>query len=214
MTQKLVALNKPASVFLQLAKIGIAVLCLICNSASHADAKLKTSGNIALEARYFEKSSTRPELARSNVSLSIAPEVYYRFANSKDSLRFSALLRADENDPQRSHADIRELKWHKVERDWELTLGIDTVFWGVTETLHLVNVINQVDQVENIDQEDYLGQPMAHLALIRDWGTLDLFALPYFRERPYPGRNGRPGSGLRVSNDSAIYESSAERWRG
>ncbi|RZV51051.1 MAG: hypothetical protein EX270_10810, partial [Pseudomonadales bacterium] len=174
--------------------------------ANAGDAQLKISGNLAIEGRYFEKSGARPELSRSNASLSVSPEIYYRFADSKDSLRFSALLRADENDAERSHVDIRELKWHKVERDWELTLGVDTVFWGVTETLHLVNIINQVDQVENIDQEDYLGQPMLHLALIRDWGTLDLFALPYFRERPYAGRNGRPGAGLRVSNQNAVYE--------
>ncbi|MGB5326465.1 MAG: hypothetical protein WBN40_13740 [Pseudomonadales bacterium] len=175
------------------------------------DGGITLSGNISLEGRYFEKSNARPQLSRSNASISVAPEFYYRLGNGKDSLQFSPFLRGDENDAERSHADIRELKWHKVARDWELTLGVDTVFWGVAETLHLVNIINQVDLVENIDREDYLGQPMARLALIGNWGTLDLYALPWFRERSFPGRNGRPGSGLRVSNETAHYESGAER---
>jgi len=54
-------------------------------------------------------------------------------------------------------------------------------FWGVTEFQHLVDIINQTDLVENIDTEDKLGQPMINLALINDWGTVDLFIMPYFR---------------------------------
>ena len=32
---------------------------------------------------------------------------------------------------------------------------------------------------------------MVRLALIRDWGTLTFFALPYFRERTFRGEKGR-----------------------
>ena len=170
------------------------------------------SGNVAVEGTYFFEEVDRSGLSQSNLAISFQPEFYLERDDTRDSFLFSPFLRLDQQDSERSHADIRQLKWQKVSNTWELTAGIDTVFWGVTETIHLVNIINQVDQVESIDQEDLLGQPMVNLSLIRDWGTLDLYMLPYFRERTFAGRTGRPGSGFQVSNDLAIYESAAEQW--
>jgi len=121
-------------------------------------------------------------------------------------------LRWDGHDDDRTRSDIRELNWHKVENDWELRVGVGQVFWGVTETVHLVNIINQIDFVESLDGEELLGQPMINVTLVRNWGTIDGFILPYFRERTYPGSQGRPPSGVVVSNDKAIYESSREEW--
>jgi hypothetical protein len=87
------------------------------------------------------------------------------------------------------------------------------VFWGVTESRHLVDVINQTDLVENVDAEDKLGQPMLKFALERDWGNLDFFWLPYFRERTFAGEHGRLNSlPFTVDTDAAQYESSAEQW--
>jgi hypothetical protein len=50
---------------------------------------------------------------------------------------------------------------------------------------------------------------MAKLSLIRDYGTFDLFVLPGFREREFPGIEGRPRFAIPVS-DNALYESGAE----
>ena len=99
-------------------------------------------------------------------------------------------VREDSMDDERSHADIRELSWLYYSDDWELRLGISKVFWGVAESQHLVDIINQTDAVENVDGEDKLGQPMINLTLIRDWGNVDLFVLPYLRERTFTGVNG------------------------
>jgi hypothetical protein len=187
-------------------------LLTVGTSARGALEEIELSGNISGEYRYFFDSGTRPGLASSNVSVSTEPEFYYRIPDSRDSVTFTPFYRLDEHDDDRSHGDIRELNWHKVARDWELTLGIDRVFWGVTETAHVVNIINQIDLVESPDQEDLLGQPMINLTLIQDWGSLDMFVLPYFRERTFPGTEGRPGSQPAISNSKAIYDSSAEQW--
>ncbi|MCM8525271.1 MAG: hypothetical protein NE327_02065 [Lentisphaeraceae bacterium] len=96
--------------------------------------------------------------------------------------------------------------------DWILRLGVKKVFWGVTESVHLVDIINQTDAVENIDGEEKLGQPMINLAWVNDWGTIDLFIMPYFRERTFPGSKGRLRSGIPVEINDAEYESSAEEW--
>ncbi len=72
-----------------------------------------------------------------------------------------------------------------------MRVGFRKVFWGVTESEHLVDIVNQTDLVEDLDMEEKLGQPMVNLALIRDWGTIDLFVLPGFRERTFSGPQGR-----------------------
>ena len=51
----------------------------------------------------------------------------------------------------------------------------------------------------------------AQLSLIKDWGTLDFFVMPYFRERTFPGEDGRLRAGVVVDTNNPVYESSAER---
>jgi len=87
------------------------------------------------------------------------------------------------------------------------------VFWGVTESQHLVDIVNQTDNVENPDGEEKLGQPMINLSLQRDWGLLDLYLLTGFRERNFLGRGGRPRLPFVVEEDEAIFESAAEEYR-
>jgi hypothetical protein len=169
------------------------------------------SGHVDLEYRTFFHSPVDPRQHGDNVSLAAQPELYYTWNNGRDSFTFVPFLRLDQHDDERTHFDIRELTWLTARNDWELGIGVRKVFWGVTEFLHLVDIINQTDLVENIDAEDKLGQPMVNLALIRDWGTLDLFVLPYFRERTFPGPEGRPRMIPRVDPDGATYESSREQ---
>ena len=79
--------------------------------------------------------------------------------------------------------------------------------------MHLVDIINQTDLVESFDGEEKLGQPMIDLSLIRDWGVVDLFVLPWFRERTFPSEDGRPRFAVPIDTDNPIYESSAEQHR-
>ena len=85
------------------------------------------------------------------------------------------------------------------------------VFWGVTESKHVVDIINQTDLTENIDGETKLGQPMVNFALVQSWGTIDVFALLGFRERRFFGPHSRPGLGIPVAIENPIYESGAGR---
>jgi hypothetical protein len=166
------------------------------------------SGYVSGELRAFADSPQDDRQHGNNVSLSAQPEYYTRWDGGDQSFVFVPFLRWDQNDEERSHVDIRELAWLKAADDWELRAGIRKVFWGVTESQHLVDIINQTDLVEAPDGEEKLGQPMLNLALIRDWGTLDLFVLPGFRERSFPGVDGRLRPALPVDTDHAQYESS------
>jgi hypothetical protein len=127
---------------------------------------------------------------------SAALQLEYRTTIGADTdFKFKGFMRYDPMDSARSHADIRELVWkNKVNiagRSWDLSIGVDKVFWGVAESNHLADVINQIDLIENIDETEKLGQPVLRLTTGHDWGTVDLFLLPYFRERTFAGPDGR-----------------------
>lgn len=170
------------------------------------------SGYVAMEWRGFNQAPLDDrQFEHNQFSLSVQPEFYTSWDNDRQSFTFVPYARIDQQDSERTHFDIRELTWMKVAEKWELRLGIRKLFWGVTESQHLVDIINQTDAVENTDGEDKLGQPMVNLALIdSDWGTLDLFILTGFRERTFAGVDGRLRTPLPVDTDAAQYESSRE----
>ncbi|MFN3714187.1 MAG: hypothetical protein ACK4SX_11035 [Alcanivoracaceae bacterium] len=169
-------------------------------------------GELGLEGRYFTEGPGLPGYWH-NGSAYVQMEVMHEWNQRRDLFTFVPFARVDENDARRSHADIRELIWLHVADRWESRVGIGKVFWGVTEGRHLVDIINQSDAVEQVDLEDKLGQPMINLSTVRDWGTLDLFVLPGFRERTFPGPDGRPALPVEVDTGAARYASSAEQGR-
>ncbi|MCI0693849.1 hypothetical protein L0337_17810 [candidate division KSB1 bacterium] len=169
------------------------------------------SGYLAIESRLFPQSPLVSAQHRAGLSFALQPEYYHEWADRRQSLLFIPYFRYDQHDGERTHFDVRELYWQYVAGSWELRVGIGKVFWGVTESQHLVDIINQTDLVENLDGEEKLGQPMINFAVIRNWGTLNFFLLPGFRERTFPGREGRLRFPLLVDMNKATYESSAKR---
>ncbi len=145
-----------------------------------------------------------------NTSLLLQPEFYWRSDDSQQRISIVGFARVDSVDDERSHVDLREAYWGIDGNSWDLVAGVSKVFWGVTESRHLVDVINQTDLVESIDEESKLGQPMLNLNVQRDFGRFGLFVMPYFRERTFPGAAGRFRAGLVVDTDNPIYESSDE----
>jgi hypothetical protein len=169
------------------------------------------SGYIAAEGRWFAHSPLDSTQTRHGVSVTAEPQYYVEWADGRQSLAFKPFVRLDSADSERTHVDLRELMWQHVGDSFELRAGVGKVFWGVTEGLHLVDIVNQTDLVESLDGEEKLGQPMVNLALIEDWGTLNLFALPLFRERTFPGVDGRLRTSPRVDEDRAMFDSGAGR---
>ena len=182
----------------------LTLLLLLCSSPLWAN---EWSGNISFEYKSFNQDGLSSSQFNQYGSVSVQPEWFHEWDNGKQSLTFVPFSRWDQHDEERTHSDIRELSWLKVFDESELRVGIRKVFWGVSESQHLVDVINQTDLVESMDGEEKLGQPMINYALINDWGTVDLFILPYFRERTFPGVNGRLRTSLVVDTTNPIYES-------
>lgn len=176
---------------------------------------LEVDSKIGLSTLLFKESPPArydPDKKQHNQQASILLdfEFYQSWNDDQDSLFFKPYARIDQYDEQRTHFDIRELVWLHVADTWELRTGISKVFWGVNEANQLVDIINQDDQVDDISGDPKLGQPMVNLSLIKDWGIIDVFLLPGFRERTFPGKEGRLRGPFFIDTDNAQYESSAK----
>ncbi len=171
--------------------------------------EFEVRGNIEVQGRYFFEEALHATQHNTQLSAAASPEFFWSWNNANDSFEFVPFARVDQHDEERTHWDIRELSWVHVSDVWETRVGVRRVFWGVTEFQHLVDIINQSDSVEDIDNEDKLGQQMVNFSLVQDWGIVDFFILPGFRERTFTGEEGRPGI-PQINHDKAFYESSDE----
>ena len=172
------------------------------------------SGSIGAEFRYFlDEHRFVDQFDGTQASAILAPELRWRSDDRNHQFKVALFARLDGRDDERTHFDVREAYYRYVQSQWELLVGLNQVFWGVTESRHLVDVINQKDAVEDIDEEDKLGQPMVNVAFQRDWGRLELYALLGFRERTFPGRDGRLRPPLPVDGDASLFESGAGKDR-
>jgi hypothetical protein len=179
---------------------------------AQSDSQWQWGGDAGAELRYFFEEPRWPGQSDNAVaSVHANLEARWRDESGNQRASFKLFGRLDSVDEERSHADLREAYWAYEGEGWEILLGANKVFWGVTESRHLVDIINQTDLVEDIDQEQKLGQPMVNLLLQRDWGQLDFYLMPWFRERTFPGVDGRLRAPLPVDTGKARYDSSAKQ---
>ncbi len=168
---------------------------------------------VETEYRYFYDDGLFNGQENHFPSIAFRPEYSVEWNKGYESVNFTGFFRFD-RDNKRTHWDIRELYYQKVKDNWELSIGIKKVYWGVTESNHLVDIINQTDQVESFDGEDKLGQPMVQFTYTTEgYGSFDLFYLPYHRKRTFSGRKGRLRFPVVIDKDDLTYESGAEEWR-
>ncbi len=185
----------------------VTLLCCILIHGT-ALAQVQYAGSVAIEQRYFPEDSLYFEQANSQASLVLAPE--FETSVGDGFVTFKPFARLDQRDSERTHIDVRELLVSYYFDNWEVRAGIGKVFWGQTESLHLVDIINQTDFVESIDNEDKLGQPMLDVRYLLDTGAISFYVMPYFRERTFAGVDGRLRGPLPIDTDNPIYESEDE----
>lgn len=167
------------------------------------------SGQSSLQARYYPYSPAYPTQKKMTVSPSatLEPELVYDL-DENNRFIVTPFVRLDADDKRRTHVDLRELNWLYLGPSWDMSVGISKVFWGVTESVHLVDIINQTDLVEDITGEKKLGQPMINVNIEQSWGTLSLFALPAFRTRTFTADNARLHGPIVIDIGNPSYESS------
>ncbi len=191
--------------------LGLLSVCTVPTVAQDfGQGSSELGGFVGFETRVFFSGPAfvSQKAGRAQPSLMVQPELRHEWNDGLDRLTFIPYARLETTDRQRNHFDIREANWQRLGDDWDLRLGIGKVFWGVAESRHLVDIVNQSDLIEAPDGEDKLGQPMLNVNLLRDWGTVGLFVLPGFRDRTYPGWSGRLRDQFPTDVHNPAYEAS------
>lgn len=191
-----------------IAAVVSAILLTRCNGYA-----VDLSGFAAVDLRAFTESVASPAQNDRlvNPSVWIQPELRQEWSNGAHRATVIPFGRYDSLDSHRSHFDLREANWLHKGDGWTIQAGVGKVFWGVTESRHLIDIVNQTDEVESLRGEDKLGQPMVNLNIATGYGNLNLLYLPYFRERTYPSAKGRLRFELPVDTDHAQIQG-ANHW--
>lgn len=181
------------------------LLVIVCPALAAADGtvfdSVELSGYVASEGRvYVEDAQFPDQFDGFQASLLTEPELEFDSGGGQHQFSLVPFFRLDSRDRERSHWDIREAYWRFSDSGWELLAGFNRIFWGVTESRHLVNVVNQIDLLEDVDQEDFLGQLMVQFASQQDWGRMEGFLLVGFRGLRFPGPDGRLRPALPVDD--------------
>lgn len=189
------------------------IFTLLAHVVSAQNASVNHDFELDLEAeyRYFYNSPSFDGQKSNFPSMAFRPKYTLDWNKGYESINAETFFRLD-IDNERTHWDIRELYYQTVKNNWELSVGFKKIFWGVTESNHLVDIINQTDVVESFDGEQKLGQPMVQYSLNTSFGTLDFFYLPFHRKRNYPGEKGRFRFSTVIHSDDIKYESSSKEW--
>jgi hypothetical protein len=169
------------------------------------------NNSIIFDYQYFPNEGIYREQEDSFIATLIELNYSHTWNNNRESFSFIPFLRVNQHNTNRSHIDIRELVWIKSFRDWEFTIGVNQVFWGVAESQHLVDVINQYDYLEDMSGLTKLGQPLINIAWVKIWGVLDFYLLPYFRERAFPENQARLRMPFSIE-DKSRYSNSEKEW--
>ena len=197
------------------------VVGLYAATTSAEALEIDVDGNVELEFRHFpaeggmadgplDLTPDTPDPQREQGFASVSGELALGFyaPSGRHAVIVKPFGRFDQHDHERSHMDLREAKYRYVRRPFELTIGADKEFWGVTEFLHLVDIINQTDAVESVDGEAKLGQLMVKLSYSSPFGTLSAYHLPHFRIRQFGDPiTGRPNYGYIVDDNTTLFES-------
>lgn len=190
-------------------------LALGCGAGMTSATTIDWIPQLALEVRSFPNTPSAPtQFSSEQWGLILESDTRWESTDGAQRALFEPYLRLDSRDPRRNYADVRELSFQQRWAQTDLLVGVSRGTWGVAESRNVVDVINQIDAIEDIDEGEKLGQPMVRLSRGGDWGTVEAYWLPYFRERRFPSTEGRLRSQPAAANTLATYSRDSGRSAG
>jgi hypothetical protein len=173
------------------------------------DGTLTIRGSIGVEVRAFPMRPAYPMQDGDSFQGSVTASAKVSWASAANDvvIDVAPFLRLDDTDDKRTHWDLREAAINIYSDNLDVRLGVSKVYWGVTESRKLVDIVNQTDLIEEPEGDEKLGQPMLMLRGHVDGFEASVLVLPAFRPRTFPGVEGRLRPALAVDEDLARYES-------
>ncbi len=169
-------------------------------------------GKVQAEGTLFFQEPAHRRQRRDGASAAIEVTALAEWSDGDTVATFTPFFRFDLQDDKRTHVDIRELKLEHVAGDWAFTFGVDREFWGKTEVVHLVDIVNQSDLVEDIDEEERLGQPLFKVSRLTEIGNFAVYYFPYARARTLPGPEGRLRLPVPYNHTDPVFEPAGGQW--
>ncbi|MBJ57214.1 MAG: hypothetical protein CMP24_03110 [Rickettsiales bacterium] len=138
----------------------------------------------------------------------IKSEIFFDFKNDFEFL-MEPYFRYDHHDKYRSLFNFKENNITYYYNDIQLKAGISEVFWGITESKNLVDIINLKDVTDG-EQKAKLGQSLLAFSNYSEkFGSLDFFYLPFFKNSSQIGKEGRLRLSKPIENYNIVYEGGA-----
>lgn len=147
------------------------------------------------------------------LSGALKPKLDINSSDGKHFFKIELFARGSFHDINRSHFDIRQAYYQRKINSWNFTIGVRRVFWGVTESNHLVDIINQIDALESTDGSEKLGQTMVQVSKKFFLGNFDFFYLPYSRKIQFASETGRNRFPIALNRDDIDFTSRNKQWQ-
>ncbi|BDT69336.1 hypothetical protein os1_35260 [Comamonadaceae bacterium OS-1] len=154
-------------------------------------------GNAALGARLYS-SPHEPTKESHRLAVRLAPE--WRWADGGKTIVISPALYLEGDHNGRTRVDLNELYFSTCLGETIVKAGLSRLFWGVTESRHLVDVVNPPDLAHHYAAEQRLSTAMLYVAHPTPVGQLEVLLLPWERDPVYPNTAGRPRTDLPIHN--------------
>ncbi|TNE38569.1 MAG: hypothetical protein EP347_05880 [Alphaproteobacteria bacterium] len=175
--------------------------------------ELELGGSISLEYRHFpHRAQWQGQDNKTFTTLIFEPEMNWE----RSDWRFFAMpsVRSKLKPESTSEVEISELYFKWSGDQTYVQAGIIKIFWGVAESRHLVDVINQWDMSADIDGEDKIGQAALVISRATNIGNFDFLYLPVFRDRKFPTQQERLRPSISIRPSIAVYDGQYENdWR-
>ena len=172
------------------------------NIMQHGGTILQTS-----RCKEFHKKEAYSD-QKNTYSSFIKSEIFIDFKNDIEFL-MEPYFRYDHHDKNRSLFNFKENNFAYYYNDIQVKAGISEVFWGITESKNLVNIIN-VKDVTDGDQKAKLGQSLLAFSNYSEkYGSLDFYYLPFFKNSSQIGQTGRLRLSKPIENYDIVYEGGA-----
>ena len=185
---------------------GALALCLASLAGAAQAQDFTYGGSIETTLRYYPQDGILPGQTEAGFSPIVSGELNTRtrFENGTLVFEVSGLYNTETGE---GYADIPRGYYQYFGDGWDVLVGSNIEYWGVSEGNRVVDTVNQRYTIDQTVDYISLGQPMVNFNLSTGMNaTLSLYGLIYFRDRDLGSAATRFRSPFLMSNNDAVYE--------